>query len=193
MTRTKKKRKKTGPKDRYTEEMSERCYRLALLGLTDALIANVIGISQWLLDKWKVDHPAFLENLTKGKRDADANVAEALYHKAIGYSHDDVHIMANRVNEYKDGELVRSYVKPLMIPIVKHYPPDSKAGSFFLKNRTRDMENPWSDRFELTSRHTGGANINLLGLDMSDFDEAELALLLKLSKKLNVPGKEEEE
>lgn len=187
---TTKKTGKPGPKENYDESKAVSIYEMALLGLSQEEMRKALGIASMTLVRWRKDFPAVDEAIIQGKRLADSKVARGLYERAIGYSHDDVHIMANRVNEYKKGELVRSYVKPMLIPIVKHYPPETKAATFWLKNRTRDMEGPWSDRLEVSMDRTG---MDLLHtLDMKDFTEDELDLLLKLSKKLNIKTEEKD-
>src|SRR5690606_12689348 len=82
-------------------------------------------------------HPEFLESLTRGKAQADARVAEALFHRAIGYSHPDVH-----VSNFQ-GQVT-------LTPLTKHYPPDTTAAIFWLKNRSREN---WRDKQDV--EHSG--------------------------------------
>ncbi len=74
------------------------------------------------MNAWKKAHPAFLESLKGGKTLADAEVASKLFHRATGYEHEDTDIRV--VN----GEIIQT-------PIIKHYPPDTTAAIFWLKNR----------------------------------------------------------
>lgn len=113
--------------------------KVCKLGATDAQLADVLGISESTLNKWKLDFPAFSEALKKGKAIADADVAASLYHRATGYEHDDVHI-----SNYQ-GEVTKT-------PIRKHYPPDPTSMIFWLKNRRPDL---WRDRMEHTGRDGG--------------------------------------
>ena len=64
-----------------------------------------------------------------GRDVADATVADRLYARAIGYSHDAVKIFNNK------GEIVRE-------EYVEHYPPDVQAAIFWLRNRRPE----WRDR-----------------------------------------------
>jgi len=64
---------------------------------------------------------------------ADAEVANKLFQRATGYSHDDVHI-----SNYQ-GQVC-------ITPIIKHYAPDTTACIFWLKNRRPDL---WRDRTEV--------------------------------------------
>ncbi|WP_210319943.1 hypothetical protein [Camelimonas fluminis] len=83
------------------------------------------------MHRWKRGNPEFCYAVKKGKLVADANVAEALYRRAVGYSHPAV-----RISAAADGRHVA-------IPYVRKYPPDTTAAIFWLKNR-RPAE--WSDK-----------------------------------------------
>lgn len=74
------------------------------------------------LNAWKADYPAFLKSLKRAKAEADQRVEHSLYRRALGYSHDAVKILQN------EGE-------PVIVPYVEHYPPDTVACIFWLKNR----------------------------------------------------------
>src|SRR5260370_41649696 len=70
----------------YTPELADRAYRMSLLGLTDQELADFLGISCETLYSWKISYPEFRESITRGKIQADAHVAEALYRRACGRS-----------------------------------------------------------------------------------------------------------
>lgn len=110
----------------------EQAYKLCLLGATDKELADFFGVSEQTLNNWKSQHPEFLESLNLGKSDADARVAESLFKRALGYSHpeDDIRVA--------NGEIV-------ITPTIKHYPPDTAAAIFWLKNRQRGK---WRDKIE---------------------------------------------
>jgi len=116
----------------YRADYAEQARRLALLGQTDAEMAAFFGVSERTFHGWKKAHPEFLQSLKAGKADADAKVADALYKRALGYSHPDVHI-----SNYQ-GEIT-------VTDIVKHYPPDTGAAFIWLKNRQPEK---WRDRIE---------------------------------------------
>lgn len=103
------------------------------LGATDRDVADYFGVSHQTIATWKLQHPQFLD-AQKEKDKADGEVVRSLYERARGYSHPDVVI-----TNYK-GEIT-------ITNIVKHYPPDTTACIFWLKNRQRDR---WRDRTELT-------------------------------------------
>lgn len=126
-------RKGVGRPSKYDPAKTpEQAYKLCLLGATDKELADFFGVSEQTLNNWKAQHPAFLESLNRGKIDADARVAQSLYHRALGYEHPDTDIRV--VN----GEVV-------MTPTVKRYPPDTVAAIFWLKNRQRGK---WRDKVE---------------------------------------------
>ncbi len=116
----------------YRATYAEQARRLALLGQTDAEMAAFFGVSEATFHRWKHAHKDFCESIKEGKADADAKVAAALYQRAVGYSHPDVH-----VSNYQ-GEIT-------VTPLTKHYPPDTGAALIWLKNRQPDK---WRDRIE---------------------------------------------
>lgn len=106
--------------------------KLAKLGLTDEEMASIFEVAVSTLNLWKIEHPKFSEAIKKGKDLADAVVADRLFKRATGYSHPDVDI------KVVDGDIVKT-------PLVKHYPPDTAAAIFWLKNRQRKK---WRDKIE---------------------------------------------
>ncbi|WP_099803126.1 terminase, partial [Pasteurella multocida] len=115
---------------KYKSEYVAQVKKLCLLGATDKDIANFFEVSESTLNNWKNEYPEFLESIKKGKMLADANVAERLYKRALGYEAPDVDI---RVIENKIVET----------PLIKHYPPDPTSAIFWLKNRQPEK---WRDK-----------------------------------------------
>lgn len=111
---------------------------LAELGLIDTQLCQVFKISVQSLNAYKKD-PAFIEALKKGKEVSDSRVVRSLFERATGFSHPDVDIRVC------DHEIVKT-------PIAKHYPPDTAAAIFWLKNR--DPEN-WKDKHEYVGKDDG--------------------------------------
>jgi len=111
----------------------DKAFKLALLGCTDKEIAELLEIAESTLNNWKLKHPEFVESLKKGKEDADSNVADRLYQRAMGYEHDDVDIRVC-------GKAI------IQTKIRKYYPPDPVAAIFWLKNRRRS---DWKDKSEV--------------------------------------------
>jgi len=125
----------------YKEEYNEQVFKLCLLGATDADIANFFEVTETTINNWKIDYPTFFESIKRGKERADATVAESLYKRANGYEHPDVDI------KMYEGEIIQT-------PLVKHYPPDTTAAIFWLKNRKSAH---WRDKQEI--EHSGGVEV----------------------------------
>ncbi len=124
---------KEGRPTKYNPESCIHVEKFCRLGATDKEIADFLDIAESTLNEWKKQYPEFSESLKRGKILADSNVADSLYQRALGYSHPDTDIRVC------DGMIVET-------PLVKHYPPDSTAAIFWLKNR-RSKE--WRDKQEI--------------------------------------------
>lgn len=124
---------KDGRPSKYKPEFSKQAYKLCLLGATDKGLANFFEVTESTLNLWKQQHPEFSESLKAGKEEADAVVASSLFHRATGYSHPDVDIKIFK------GKIIKT-------PLTKHYPPDSTAAIFWLKNRNPKQ---WRDKQEI--------------------------------------------
>lgn len=119
-----------GRKSTYLPEYAKQAKKLCLLGATDAEMAKFFEIGVNTLNVWKRTYPDFKVALKEGKEQADAKVASSLYNRALGYK-----CKATKVMQYK-GKVVKANV-------TEHYPPDTTAAIFWLKNRRPDK---WRDR-----------------------------------------------
>lgn len=135
------KKNKGGRPTRYKSEYSEQAYKLCLLGATDKDMADFFNVSEQTINTWKKRHRAFLESIKNGKDHADAEVASKLFHRATGYEHpeDDIRVL--------NGEIVTT-------PTTRHYPPDTTAAIFWLKNR---QPQKWRDKQEIDHKSTDGS------------------------------------
>lgn len=120
---------KTGRPTKYRESFVKDAYKLALLGLIDAELAIFFGVSESTLNRWKHAHPEFSESIRRGKAIADAEVVEALYRSAVGFSYEE-----SVVKEF-NGKIE-------VIKTTKHRPPNTTAMIFWLRNR---QPNKWSN------------------------------------------------
>ena len=138
-------------------------------GLTDAQIAQNVGISRSTLNAWKERYSDISDTLKRGKEVVDRQVENALLKRALGYSYnEDKYIsvpmeqaeysdsLERYMNTYKfehpeatDSELMlvkERFPKGKMILAerkVKEVVPDTAAQIFWLKNR---MAEKWRDK-----------------------------------------------
>lgn len=130
-----------GRPSKYKSEYAEQARKLCLLGATDADMAGFFDVDEATINRWKLEFPEFYESIKKGKMLADANVADRLYQRAMGYEAPDVDIRV------VDGEIVET-------PMIKYYPPDTPAAIFWLKNRQKGK---WRDKVEVDNTSSDGS------------------------------------
>lgn len=145
----------------YKEEYCEQAEKLCKLGAIDRELAEFFEVEESTVNNWKVAHPEFLESIKKGKTLADANVADRLYQRAMGFEHDSEEI------KVIDGKVER-------VDIRKIYPPDTVAGIFWLKNRQKEK---WRDKTEQD------VNNKTVPSDLSGLTDDELRMFIDLQKK----------
>ena len=119
-----------GRPSKFKDEFVEQARKQAQLGATDREIADFFEVDERTINRWKSDNEAFCQSLKVGKDAADDRVEQALYRRALGYSHDAVKIAVNAA-----GEVTQ-------VPYVEHHAPDTTAAIFWLKNRRREE---WRD------------------------------------------------
>ena len=153
--------------------MPDKAYKLCILGLTNPQLAAALDVSVSSIDKWLVEHEEFSSAVKRGREEADYEVAKSLYQRAMGYSHPAEEIKVIQ------GEVIR-------VPTTKHYPPDTTACIFWLKNRRKEQ---WRDVSKIEHSGDDGNPINvkleLAKQDLSDFTEEELQVLQKTIGKLH--------
>ena len=132
-----------GRPSKYTPETAQKAKFLTRRGCTDADLAEFFEVSVATISNWKNEYPEFLEALKEGKFESDTAVERSLYERATGYSHPEDKIFNH------DGV-------PLVVPTVKHYPPDTTAAIFWLKNRRPAQ---WRDRVEVEAKHEAGDSL----------------------------------
>jgi hypothetical protein len=118
----------------FRPEFVEQAEKLCRLGATDAQMADFFDVCEDTINNWKIEHPEFFVSIKRGKLESDANVADRLYHRAMGYSHDAVKIFMPSGSD-----------KPVYAPYTEHYAPDTTAMIFWLKNR---QPGQWRDKTE---------------------------------------------
>lgn len=144
----------TGRPTAYRDDYAEQAYKYCLLGATDAQLASLFDVCEATINNWKNNQPEFLESIKKGKAIADAEVAERLYFRARGYEH-------------PEDKIFNDQGRPLIVPTTKHYPPDTTAIIYWLKNRQPEL---WRDLKEVS----GKLDMNVSAGELSD---EQLALI----------------
>ena len=123
---------KGGAPTKYGEKTARQAGRLCSEhGYTDQQLADFFEVTRTTINNWKKRYSEFFTTLKDSKSTADDRVERALYERAIGYSCPEDKIFNN------NGE-------PLVVPTVKHYPPDTGACFIWLQNRRPDewKQNP---------------------------------------------------
>jgi hypothetical protein len=146
--------------DTYKPEYASQAEKLCRLGATDAELADFFGVSVRTINSWKARHVDFLQALKVGKTDADDRVERALYHRAVGYSHE----VGKPMVVDKDVRIV-TYTERM--------PPDATACIFWLKNRNPEewrgkvvQEMTWASKkpSEMTNEELDAAYLALEAL-----------------------------
>lgn len=123
---------KRGPPSSFKPDYCDLARKFCMLGATNEDLGRMFDVTRRTIDYWMVDFPDFAASVKAGRAIADANVAEKLHARAIGYSHPAVRIM-------------KSGGRPLTVAYTQHYPPDTQACLFWLRNRCPQN---WRDKAE---------------------------------------------
>lgn len=133
-------RRPRGHPTHYRPEYASQAAKLcARLGATDADLAHFFDVTEQTINNWKTAHPDFFESLKGAKDSLDAQVEQSLFRRAMGWEHDAVKIIT-----VADGNNNGSHVE--QVPYVEHYPGETTAQIFWLKNRQPQR---WRDKQEL--------------------------------------------
>lgn len=154
-------RKRGRPDLHWNDHRPHEAYKLALLGAKDTEMADIMGISEDTLNLWKRIHPEFKSAVVRGKRQANAEVAEALYKRATGFWVDVVEPMIWK------GEVFQVAKR-------KYFPPDTMAAKGWLALRERQL---WAEVQRIENTQT---NINITKIDLTGFTKDELILMQKV-------------
>ena len=122
------KKSNAGQKTKYKDTFPTLAEGWAREGLSDAQIAEKLGIKKTAFYTYVAKYPEFAEGLARGKAPVDIEVENALLKKALGYDYEEEH---TTVQIDKDGKPTRKERKV----VKRHYPPDAVALKFWLVNR----------------------------------------------------------
>jgi hypothetical protein len=118
-----------GAPSKFTPTMQKIAAAAYKYGATDAQVAEELGVSDTTIYNWKVKHPEFFATQRENKDLADSKVEKSLFERACGYSVPEEKVFCN------GGEITTHMSR-------KHYPPETTACIFWLKNRKPD---DWRD------------------------------------------------
>lgn len=160
------KKKAGGRPSKYKVEFNSQAAKLCKLGATDRDLADFFQVNEDTINEWKLKHPEFSESIKEAKKEADQEVVKALFKRATGYTHPAVKIFqrnfvrikaspTNVEQEMEADEEMEEDDRALIVPYTEHYPPDTTACIFWLKNR--DREN-WKDKHD----HELSGNVNII-------------------------------
>lgn len=124
---------KVGRPTKFNLRFCQKAQDLWAKGFIDAEVAKALGVSVDAIYDWQKKHPAFSQSRIRGKAIADELVEKALFKRATGFVAPDCHV------SQWDGEVT-------ITDLEKHYPPDTAAIVFWLKNR---KPKEWRDRSEV--------------------------------------------
>jgi len=148
---------KVGRPSKYDIVDLEQAKILAEKGFTDRDFADLYQVNIDTIYEWKKKHEEFSDTLKEGKAIADNKVERSLFERATGYSCPDT--------KFATHEGVITDTKEY----IKHYPPDTTAAIFWLKNRRPEQ---WRDKQEI--EHSGELNVGA--------EDARRGLIKKFAK-----------
>lgn len=154
-----------GRPTKYLESFNKQAYKLCLLGATDKELADFFEVDEATINRWKTKYKGFCKSLKTGKTRADSIVAEKLFQRATGYEAPDFDI------KVIGGRIVKT-------TLIKHFPPDTTAAIFWLKNRQKEK---WRDKQEFEHSTVDS------GLSIADLPD-ELAKQIYAFKKAKLNG-----
>lgn len=152
---------KRGRKSTFNSKIQETILRLIQDGRTDDQIADVIGVSRRTLSNWKGKHPELLHAVREAKLSADELVEASLFSRAVGYTHAEEKVFCH------EGMITTHETQ-------KHYPPDTTAAMFWLRNR---QPKRWKEKTE------GDVNVNNFGNLSDEQLDAKIQDMLAKGKK----------
>jgi hypothetical protein len=113
----------------FREEFIEQARVLCSQGATFYDLAQAFNVNRITIWRWRNTVPEFCDALKEVRAEADDRVVNALYERAVGYTHEIEKAFLH------EGKVVTGKVKEAVLP-------DVTAAIFWLKNRRRGE---WTD------------------------------------------------
>jgi hypothetical protein len=139
--------------------------------LAEYFEVDINTVNYWIRTK-----PEFARAVKRGRLEAALKAAKALFQKAVGFSHPDVQIM-----QYKGN--------PVIVPYIKHYPPDAYAAHKYLTIIFREV---WADTAKIEHKHSYSGSIDVRSIEsiaLNELTKEQQELLFQLNlKQLTAPS-----
>lgn len=113
---------------KITPHIARKIFLCFAYGFTDAQVAETFDFSIDTIKDFK-KQPEYSTTIKQAKEHADLAVQNALFQRAIGYSHFEEKIFCH------EGRIVRAET-------IKQYPPDTMAAMYWLNNRDQGRWKP---------------------------------------------------
>lgn len=155
---------KRGPKSGFNQKVQEAFVRLTKEGKTLEEVADVLGVTSRTLGNWMGKHQELFLAVRESRQMADELVEASLYQRALGYSHPETKMFCY------EGCVVSE-------DTTKHYPPDTQAAMFWLRNRQPER---WKEKTE--GDVTVNNNVSLGNLTDEQLDVRLAAMLAKVKE-----------
>lgn len=136
----------SGKKDKYHRLVRDKLTLILhwkRMGWTDEEVANRLGIAYSTFKIYKGKYEELSAVLRAGKDEADAEVENALFGRAVGIKTTVKKPMKVKTVEYENGKRVREEERIEYGEEEVFVPPDVTADMFYLKNR---VPNRWGDK-----------------------------------------------
>lgn len=111
--------------------------QFCLLGMTNADLAAYFEVHVTAIDQWLRDKPEFLGAVKKGREQADAKVAKALFKRATGYTCKEVTRELRKVPAVGAEGMTITDALVVTKEVEKEIAPDTLACTVWLNNRQR--------------------------------------------------------
>jgi hypothetical protein len=129
-------KKPVGRPSKYLPIFAEQAKKLAMKGLIDKEIYDILGIAEINGIKWKKKYPEFDKALNEGKRNINQEVENKLIDLALGYEFDSEQIVI-----VSDGSQIGSHWE--RVPVKKRIEPNLGAIKEWSWNRN---PNRWKNK-----------------------------------------------
>lgn len=137
---------KVGRPSIYKPEFAKLARDYCLLGATNAQLAKLFETTEQTIDRWIASNEEFRGSVKEGRVEADANVSNSLYRRALGYEQPAVKIF-----------MPAGSLDPVYAPYTEIVAPDTTAAIFWLKNRRPDV---WREKTQV--EHSGSLTLEQL-------------------------------